>query len=199
MIQAGEKAPDFTLPDQDGNGVSLGDFAGRTLVLYFYPRAGTSNNSSYYLYRCPPNGDCPRRVTISAELVENIVVSRVRDALADAEGRASMQDNARQAEVALERAQAHLRSAIRTFAASGVEDETDAQERIAELRAIRDQAQDEVDHLSGSRSVLTINAAADWDRLSLDAQRALIRAVVSEVQVMPGRGGDRLQLLLVGE
>jgi peroxiredoxin Q/BCP len=41
MIQAGEKAPDFTLPDQDGNEVSLGDFAGRTLVLFFYPKADT--------------------------------------------------------------------------------------------------------------------------------------------------------------
>jgi thioredoxin-dependent peroxiredoxin len=41
MIEAGEKAHDFTLPDQDGNDVSLGDFAGRTLVLYFYPKADT--------------------------------------------------------------------------------------------------------------------------------------------------------------
>ncbi len=41
MIQAGEKAPEFTLPDQDGNEVSLGDLAGRTVVLYFYPKADT--------------------------------------------------------------------------------------------------------------------------------------------------------------
>ena len=41
MIEAGEKAPEFTLPDQDGNELSLRDFAGRTLVLYFYPRADT--------------------------------------------------------------------------------------------------------------------------------------------------------------
>jgi thioredoxin-dependent peroxiredoxin len=41
MIEAGEKAPEFTLPDQDGNEVSLSDFAGRTLVLYFYPKADT--------------------------------------------------------------------------------------------------------------------------------------------------------------
>jgi peroxiredoxin (alkyl hydroperoxide reductase subunit C) len=37
MIQAGAKAPDFSLPDQDGNDVSLGDFAGGKLVLAFYP------------------------------------------------------------------------------------------------------------------------------------------------------------------
>ena len=37
MIEAGTKAPDFSLPDQDGNKVSLSDFAGRKLVLVFYP------------------------------------------------------------------------------------------------------------------------------------------------------------------
>jgi peroxiredoxin len=37
MIQPGLPAPDFTLPDQDGNRVSLSDFRGRTVVLVFYP------------------------------------------------------------------------------------------------------------------------------------------------------------------
>jgi peroxiredoxin len=37
MIQAGSPAPDFTLPDQDGNQVSLADYRGRTVVLVFYP------------------------------------------------------------------------------------------------------------------------------------------------------------------
>jgi thioredoxin-dependent peroxiredoxin len=41
MIEAGTVAPDFTLPDQDGRQVSLSDFAGRTVVLYFYPKADT--------------------------------------------------------------------------------------------------------------------------------------------------------------
>ena len=37
MIAPGSAAPDFTLPDQDGNEVSLRDFRGRTVVLVFYP------------------------------------------------------------------------------------------------------------------------------------------------------------------
>ncbi|MGH2956858.1 MAG: redoxin domain-containing protein [Solirubrobacterales bacterium] len=37
MIEPGSKAPDFTLPDQDGNPTALGDFAGRKLLLVFYP------------------------------------------------------------------------------------------------------------------------------------------------------------------
>ena len=41
MIEAGEKAPAFTLPDQDGEDVSLSALAGQTVVLYFYPKADT--------------------------------------------------------------------------------------------------------------------------------------------------------------
>jgi peroxiredoxin len=37
MVEPGAPAPDFTLPDQSGNMVSLDDFAGRKLVLCFYP------------------------------------------------------------------------------------------------------------------------------------------------------------------
>lgn len=37
----GDKATDFELTDQDGNAVKLSDHAGRTVVLYFYPRAHT--------------------------------------------------------------------------------------------------------------------------------------------------------------
>ncbi|WP_426755182.1 thioredoxin-dependent thiol peroxidase [Myxococcus sp. Y35] len=41
MPQAGDKAPAFQLPDQDGNTVSLAQFAGRSVVLYFYPKDDT--------------------------------------------------------------------------------------------------------------------------------------------------------------
>ena len=41
-LEAGTKAPAFKLPRDGGGSVSLGDFAGRKLVLYFYPRADTS-------------------------------------------------------------------------------------------------------------------------------------------------------------
>lgn len=41
MLQAGMKAPLFTLPDQDGNPVSLADFTGKKVVLYFYPKDNT--------------------------------------------------------------------------------------------------------------------------------------------------------------
>ncbi len=41
MLEVGTKAPEFTLPDKDGNVVSLVDFAGKKVVLYFYPRDNT--------------------------------------------------------------------------------------------------------------------------------------------------------------
>ena len=41
MLTAGIKAPDFSLSDQHGNTVSLADFAGKKIVLYFYPRDNT--------------------------------------------------------------------------------------------------------------------------------------------------------------
>lgn len=42
MIKEGMKAPEFTLPDKDGNQVSLADFLGKKVVVYFYPRDNTS-------------------------------------------------------------------------------------------------------------------------------------------------------------
>ena len=41
MLEPNSPAPAFTLPDQDGAPVSLADFSGRTVVLYFYPKADT--------------------------------------------------------------------------------------------------------------------------------------------------------------
>jgi len=41
MLSAGTKAPDFSLNDKDGNLVKLSDFAGKKVVLYFYPRDNT--------------------------------------------------------------------------------------------------------------------------------------------------------------
>jgi thioredoxin-dependent peroxiredoxin len=41
MLQPGDDAPDFTLPDQHGTPVKLSELRGRTVVLYFYPKADT--------------------------------------------------------------------------------------------------------------------------------------------------------------
>lgn len=41
MLETGTKAPDFTLADKEGNKVSLSDFLGKKVVLYFYPKDNT--------------------------------------------------------------------------------------------------------------------------------------------------------------
>ena len=41
FLQTGTPAPDFTLPDKDGNPVSRSDFRGKKIVLYFYPKDNT--------------------------------------------------------------------------------------------------------------------------------------------------------------
>ena len=42
MLEPGTLAPEFTLPDQNGNPVSLSDFRGQKVILYFYPKDNTS-------------------------------------------------------------------------------------------------------------------------------------------------------------
>jgi peroxiredoxin Q/BCP len=41
MLQVGETAPDFELPDQNGDPVMLSYLKGQTIILFFYPRADT--------------------------------------------------------------------------------------------------------------------------------------------------------------
>lgn len=41
MLTKGMKAPEFTLPDENGNNISLSDFLGKKVVLYFYPKDNT--------------------------------------------------------------------------------------------------------------------------------------------------------------
>ena len=41
MLEIGMKAPDFSLPDKDGNTIRLSDFLGKKVVLYFYPKDNT--------------------------------------------------------------------------------------------------------------------------------------------------------------
>ena len=40
-LEVGRKAPQFALPDEDGNPVKLSDFKGKRVVVFFYPKANT--------------------------------------------------------------------------------------------------------------------------------------------------------------
>ena len=41
MLKVGDEAPDFTLPNSDNKSVSLSDFSGKKLILWFFPKANT--------------------------------------------------------------------------------------------------------------------------------------------------------------
>jgi DNA invertase Pin-like site-specific DNA recombinase len=159
--------------------------------------AGSSNHGTTPVYRCR-NPDCDHQVVISARIADETITEAVRNALRNVEGRASAEAGVRDAERKLERAQADLDAAIRAF--TGIEDESVARDKFAELREARDQAEERVEQLGGrGRAAVTVNAAKDWDRLSLDARRDLIRAVVERASVAPGRGSDRVTLQLVSK
>ena len=42
MLKPGDKAPDFKLKSDEGNDVSLSDFRGKRVILFFFPKANTS-------------------------------------------------------------------------------------------------------------------------------------------------------------
>jgi site-specific DNA recombinase len=157
--------------------------------------AGGGGGKSYPIYRCQ-NPDCARRVTISAPMIESIVVGRVQAEFADVEGRASVAVNARDAEVALEVAQRELDVAIRVLDVVG--DESSAVARLAQLREARDAARGEVDRLGGLEAAHAVNVADDWDRLTLAERRAAIRVTVARVTIGPGRGIGRVRVDVFG-
>jgi DNA invertase Pin-like site-specific DNA recombinase len=147
----------------------------------------------YPIYRCPSTSDCEHHMTISAVIAEQTITDCVRALLADVEGRASAEANVREAEQELGVAQDALDGAVRAF--DGLGDLDSARDRLRELRAAVDEAQAHVDQLGGAgQTAVTINAATDWDRLTLDEQRALIRATIKTAVVGPGRGAERITI-----
>lgn len=157
---------------------------------------GGTTGRRYPMYRCSSrSGDCPRKVTIHAEHVELLAVDAVKRAVGDVEGRASIERNAHEAEVELERAQAELDALIEILDPL----EPAARRRLGAATVRRDEAVERVRHLGRQQSSVVVSAARDWDRLSLASRQSLVRAVISEIVVSPGRGMSRVRVELVGE
>ena len=160
----------------------------------------TEKGKKYEHYRCPPVGDCPARVTIAAEMVEQAVEDEVRRLLSGMKGKANAATGVKEAARDLERKQAELDSATRTLVGAGVQAEAAAIERLTELREVRDEAARRLDELGTMDASFTIDAEADWDLLALEERRALIAAVLVSVSVAPGgRGSERLTFEARGE
>lgn len=65
MIEVNQPAPDFTLPDQDGNQHTLSDYRGQWVVLYFYPKDDTPGCTTE---ACTIRDNLPRFDTVSAKI-----------------------------------------------------------------------------------------------------------------------------------
>ena len=158
---------------------------------------GTANHNGYHLYRCPPVGDCTQRVTVSAELAESVVLDAVRGELENVHGRASIDDDISDAERQLEQCERELDAAVRAF--TGLEDVDSARERLLDLRQQRDRARERLDELHAATAPARTVSVGDWDILSVNGRRDLIRAVVEQATVAPGRGRDRITVKFFGE
>jgi hypothetical protein len=153
---------------------------------------GSANNGAYPIYRCPPVGDCSQRVTISATVAESTIVDVVQELLAGIEGSASIESGVGEAADELARRQNALDAAIRTF--DGLEGEDAAREKLRELREARDQARERHDELLAASAPAITVSAGDWELLSDEGKRDLIKAVIGAAVVRPGRGADRISI-----
>jgi DNA invertase Pin-like site-specific DNA recombinase len=148
---------------------------------------------SYSFYRCPPLHDCRRRVTIGADKAEQAVEAEVRRLVAGMKGKASGKTGAQQAAREYERRQAELDAAIEVVLGAGLEAEASATERLAAFRQARDDALERLEELQGTDApAIVLDAAVDWDSLSLEGRRGIIKAVLARALVAPGRGDDRI-------
>lgn len=157
----------------------------------------TQQGKRYPIYRCPPVGDCPRRVTINAAVAEAAIVQAVQELLADVNGSASVDADVGQAERDLAARQTELDAAIRTLAP--VADEEAARDKLAGLRTARDEAQDKLAALAEATLPAMTVSAGDLPLLASDERRALIRSTIAEATVAPGRGSARLTIVPRGE
>ena len=148
------------------------------------------HTKTYSFYRCVPTSDCSARVTISADLAEKAVVDAVQNFLAGVEGTATIDTGIESARADAERLEKEIDAAVRAF--SALDDVDAVHERLAALRDERDAARDRMDELAATTLPSITVTAGDWDELSLDGRRDLIRAVIDRADVRPGRAADRV-------
>lgn len=146
----------------------------------------------YDFYRCPPVGDCPRRVTISADVVEQKIVEAVKTLLSDVSGTARAETGVAAARAEVDRLEAELDAAVRAF--DGLDDMNAVREKLSALRDKRDAARDHLDDLQEHVLPIVTVTADDWNELSLDGRRGLIRATIATARVAPGNSPDRVTI-----
>lgn len=152
--------------------------------------ATSANKRSYSYYRC---GDrlCTKPAIVSCDVADEFVRDEAIKLSQDVVGHASAVLELEDARVKREAAEEKLASTILLLAT--LDSESASREVLAELSAKRDAAVSAHERLlTLTTPDLTLSTGADWDALSLDARRDVIRAVVARAVVTPGRGPDRI-------
>ncbi len=155
---------------------------------------GTNRNGLYPAYRCPGKGslDCELRLSISATVAEEVVVAATRAAIADIDGKADGRASRREAEADVAGAEAALDGAIAAF--DGLGDLQATRDKLGALRAAVDAAQDRLERIGGADVAIRVNGAEEWEKLTHDEQRELIRLSIRSAIVGPGRGAERITI-----
>jgi len=155
----------------------------------------TGTQSNYPGYRCPPANaaPCVHKPTISATKVERYAEDIVKSEIAGMRGRATTSDAHENAQIVLDAAQTRLHRFIRLMA--DMQDEHAAREQLAQLRSERDEARRELDQMQ-SKTALIVDPSVNWDLLTLDERRDLVRLIIDRIEVKPGRIADRLSYTL---
>jgi len=155
---------------------------------------GTNQNGCYPAYRCPGKGslDCELRLSISATIAEDTIVEATRAAIKDIQGRADGQANRRQAEADLASAESALEAAVSAF--DGLGDLQATKDKLAELRDAVDEARERLGRLGAADVAIRANGAEEWDQMSAEEQRELIRATIKTAVVGAGRGAERITI-----
>jgi DNA invertase Pin-like site-specific DNA recombinase len=149
------------------------------------------NGKRHYMYRCPPIGDCPRRVSISAELAEREAVYERTDEIRESASiERELDDADQQAKLEKEKLDTMIE------ALTGFEDSEKAREKLLAQRECYELAVERADELRRALPPTRTAGARDMNDAEL---RALIRALRTRAVVAPGRGPDRVTVEFLAE
>ena len=166
---------------------------GSRMVVGHHHQDRTPDSARYAYYRCGRvRRDCPARATISAEIVEPLVIAAVRERIAGGVGRADTSSELVDAEQRATAAHAARESTLRLMLDMGLQDDPTLRAALAEQLEACELADAEVERLRAAADAWALSAGTDWDMLSLAERRGLIQALIARVEVAPGRGPDRV-------
>jgi site-specific DNA recombinase len=145
------------------------------------------NGKRYAFYRCSPISDCPRRVTISADLVEKVVRDAVYERTDEIRESASLEQELLDADRQVEIEKEKLDNMIEAF--TGLEDAEKVREKLFAQRELQEKAVARAEELRAALPSARTVGVRDMNDIEL---RELIQALRARAVVFPGRGSDRV-------